>query len=579
MNENLMFEDYRVLSFLISFVPFVLNGVILFYLLCKMPRHNFVDVFSLLVFCLMAWQLEDCLLRLGITGEVALQIERVFSFSWLAVGVLICHFSGLFAGRSFVRTRVGLVVLYGPFFFFYIVYHSNPNPVLLFYDDFWGYTLGMREESLDLVQRYWIISYVLWGMVILFKNAIDKRKTKQERRQSLLIAVGILVPACQGGVTQMVFHSLGYQDVPLTSTFMTCFTALTWVALRKYKLFDISSLIEVEEVFHTLPCFVLVVSADLKIIYANLYAQKRLLETERVSGRNDFRSLFFKESDFLMVQSAVIGQGSESGKTKGFKTEFVGRKNEKVHVEVTAVAVRANSQRGSCVIIANDISQRVKAEKAVELAKEKYDLVSKVANEAFWERNLIDGTTRWGGNYFQLFGYEFEKDRRPQEDWEVFVHPNDLERLRESMNAYIQRGDVNKWEEEFRFRKKDGDYIHVFNRAFILKNKEGKAVRMVGSMQDVSELRSFVEKIKRQNQEISEIAHAQSHLVRAPLARIMGLVIYMREFGFDSEEKQMLLDSLMSSCEELDIQIREVVRKTGSNHLVDGRPSSERDPQ
>ncbi|GAB3665133.1 hypothetical protein GCM10028791_40860 [Echinicola sediminis] len=468
------------------------------------------------------------------------------------------------------------MALYGPFILFYIVYHSNPDPVILLKDEVWGYVLGVRKGSLDLIQRYWIFCFVLWGLIMLFQYARNKENEYQKRRQAFWIGIGILIPTVQGAVTQMLFHSFGLNDVPVTSTFMTGFTLFTWVCLRKYKLFDFMSLIEIEKVFHTLPSFVLIVSADLKIIYANLYAQKVLFESGEEAIGKDFRSVVCEEGQEFLP-GFIFDPSICAKNAKDFETVFVGEDGQKINVAVTAVGAGRKYQGEVWVLMANDISQQVKAEKAVELARERYDLVSKAANEAFWERNLVEKSLRWGGNYCRLFGYESDKDHQCLEEWEALIHPEDLDRVRESMSTYVHGGNINKWEEEFRFRKKDGEYAHVLNTGYLLKDKNGRAVRMVGCMQDVSKLRGIIEQIKSHNQEFSRIAFAQSHLVRAPLARIMGLVIHMREFGFDPDEQEMLLDSLMKSCEELDSQLREIARKTSNIRQLELKSSSVRD--
>lgn len=46
---------------------------------------------------------------------------------------------------------------------------------------------------------------------------------------------------------------------------------------------------------------------------------------------------------------------------------------------------------------------------------------------------------------------------------------------------------------------------------------------MIGSMQDITDCVNYIEAIEKQNQRLREIAFTQSHHVRAPLARIIGL--------------------------------------------------------
>ena len=43
------------------------------------------------------------------------------------------------------------------------------------------------------------------------------------------------------------------------------------------------------------------------------------------------------------------------------------------------------------------------------------------------------------------------------------------------------------WQDEYRFRRKDGTYALVADRGWMVRDASGKAIRMVGAMQDVTE--------------------------------------------------------------------------------------------
>ena len=42
------------------------------------------------------------------------------------------------------------------------------------------------------------------------------------------------------------------------------------------------------------------------------------------------------------------------------------------------------------------------------------------------------------------------------------------------------------WQEEYRFRRADGTWAEVFDRGFLLRDAAGRAVRMIGAMQDIT---------------------------------------------------------------------------------------------
>jgi hypothetical protein len=59
-----------------------------------------------------------------------------------------------------------------------------------------------------------------------------------------------------------------------------------------------------------------------------------------------------------------------------------------------------------------------------------------------------------------------------------------------------------------------------------------------------------------------DIAWVQAHVVRSPLARILSLVELLKNVGEEDPEKDILLDHIQSSANELDEQIRLICQKT-----------------
>lgn len=81
-------------------------------------------------------------------------------------------------------------------------------------------------------------------------------------------------------------------------------------------------------------------------------------------------------------------------------------------------------------------------------------------------------------------------------------------------------------------------------------------------MRDITERWEYVNLLKRQNKKLKEIAFTQSHVVRAPLSRLMGLVNLMRKTGRDDPDFDTLLNNVHLSAADLDDVIRRIVGKT-----------------
>jgi signal transduction histidine kinase len=119
-----------------------------------------------------------------------------------------------------------------------------------------------------------------------------------------------------------------------------------------------------------------------------------------------------------------------------------------------------------------------------------------------------------------------------------------------------------RWKSEYRFRCEDGDYKFVFDRGFLLFDDDGNAVRMIGAMQDITEQMNYIQKIEEHNSRLKDIAWTQTHLVRGPLARIMGISSLLKLENKDPDARNQLLDYLEISANELDEVIKAIIEKS-----------------
>lgn len=82
------------------------------------------------------------------------------------------------------------------------------------------------------------------------------------------------------------------------------------------------------------------------------------------------------------------------------------------------------------------------------------------------------------------------------------------------------------------------------------------------SVEDLTDEINHIRSIQKQNKKLRKIAWTQSHLVRAPLARIMGLVNILTDDGIPATDELGLLSMLQTASEELDVVIKKIVNET-----------------
>ncbi|WP_162418073.1 PAS domain S-box protein [Cyclobacterium roseum] len=120
----------------------------------------------------------------------------------------------------------------------------------------------------------------------------------------------------------------------------------------------------------------------------------------------------------------------------------------------------------------------------------------------------------------------------------------------------------------FLHTKKNGDVITVEVSSNLI-NFDGQPAKLVLA-NDVTLKKAYIETIEQQNKRLKDIAWVQSHVVRAPLARLMGLVNLLGiELKDLSEEKKELLDHILFSADELDEVIKDINGKARDIDLPD----------
>lgn len=136
-----------------------------------------------------------------------------------------------------------------------------------------------------------------------------------------------------------------------------------------------------------------------------------------------------------------------------------------------------------------DISEKKKAQAELKQVNERLDYVSKAANDVLWEADLVKKTMWWNDNFYEKFGYNRETAKNETDtSWEKYLHPDDKPRVLEMVNSIIKDPAITTWADEYRFVHSDGSYLNIYDRCYVLRDENGKAYKMIGSMTDVSPL-------------------------------------------------------------------------------------------
>src|SRR5215213_9107756 len=140
-----------------------------------------------------------------------------------------------------------------------------------------------------------------------------------------------------------------------------------------------------------------------------------------------------------------------------------------------------------------DITEAKKAEEALKKSEERYRLVARATDETIWDSDILADDQTWNGAIETMFGYPLEL-RTSTAWWEEHIHPGDRERILASVDSVLEGGG-EVWSEEYRFRRADGAYSSVVDRAYVVRDAGGRPTRMIGSMSDITGRKQY-ERVK-----------------------------------------------------------------------------------
>lgn len=163
------------------------------------------------------------------------------------------------------------------------------------------------------------------------------------------------------------------------------------------------------------------------------------------------------------------------------------------------------SGKPSILVIANDVTKKLKTEKKLIQSNERFTLASKAVNEAIWDFNLITNKLYWADGINVLFGYEDSTQFPSVESWKTFVHPDDYPAVKSDFDSTLANKKIDYWNAEYRFLKKDGSFAFILDNAYIVRNEKGIPTRVIGAMQDVTKQKNY------ENQKLTLISETQEH--------------------------------------------------------------------
>ena len=150
-------------------------------------------------------------------------------------------------------------------------------------------------------------------------------------------------------------------------------------------------------------------------------------------------------------------------------------------------------------VVARDITARLQAQENLRASENRFHLLTSATTDIVYDWDMTTNAIWWNENLRLLFGYEGNPEQLGIDFWTSLIHPDDAARISVSLFGAIDDG-KQFWADEYRFRRADGSYANLLDRGYIVRNGEGKPIRMIGAMMDITD-RKLAEQRLRDSRE------------------------------------------------------------------------------
>ncbi|MBW3468648.1 PAS domain-containing protein [Arthrospiribacter ruber] len=196
-------------------------------------------------------------------------------------------------------------------------------------------------------------------------------------------------------------------------------------------------------------------------------------------------------------------------------------------IQSTATNLFEDPNIGGILVNSTDITDLVFTQKELEKSNELFHFIQKATKEAIFDWDIINDDFTWGEGFEKLFGHDYKNRVFRIADWLALIHPADANKEEARWNAFMERSDQVQWTNEFRFLDSKGTYQFVEEVAYLVRDKEGNPIRMIGSLREQSHKKVALIK----NNFLAEIGQffKDGYKTKSILEKVLNYIVEMSE--------------------------------------------------
>ncbi len=214
----------------------------------------------------------------------------------------------------------------------------------------------------------------------------------------------------------------------------------------------------------------------------------------------------------------------------------------------------------------------ITARKQMEKNHERYKFVINATSEAIWDYDIQTSDIYRSDAFYKISGYTKEEVENTLSWWMDKIHPDDRGNVQSNIYNALNSGKTN-WQDEYRFLYADGTYHFILDKGFAVY-EEGSPVRLIGSIQDITDRKILEEKllseqVKKQklvNQATIDAQEKERGMISAELHDSVNQLLMSARLHINAAKNNEKANDLISKASEYLLQAVDEIR--GLSHRL-----------
>ena len=274
----------------------------------------------------------------------------------------------------------------------------------------------------------------------------------------------------------------------------------------------------------------------------------------------------------LLVRQA-IAQTLAAGSVQQFEYAVERRQQKRWY---SARVVPFGSPDDPCVLwVARDVTQHHRTLDSLRTTEARLAEAQRIGRIGSWDWNVVTGEVWWSAQLYHLFGVEPGRFQASYDAFLDLVVAEDRPLLQARVAATLERGEP--FVAEYRVRRSDGVSLLLASQAELQRDQAGQPLRLIGSVQDITEQRRIQIQARRVEQlaSIGTLATSIAHEINNPISAAWAAAAAALAVKGRPQAAEVLdecLKTISNSLQRCQLVIRNVLR-------IAGRQPLQREPQ